>query len=270
MIRVTRTLARHASRDLLLCAIAAVAFLTALLTQAPGAHASGAPPGGARTTRIVGGVPAEPGEFPWMVRLSMGCGGSLYAPDVVLTAAHCVAGVTDAGTIEATVKGRKVDAVRTLIAPGYEGMGKDWALIELAEPVTGVPLLPANTDPADDEGVFTVAGWGAAEPGGPQQTRLRKVDVPLVPDETCALAGGAYEDLVADEELCAGFPEGGADACQGDSGGPLFKKDASGEVVQVGIVSWGEGCAEPGHPGVYTQVSHFAADIAKGVEALRT
>ena len=35
---------------------------------------------------------------------------------------------------------------------------------------------------------------------------------------------------------------GGADACQGDSGSPLVIK---GTRTQVGIVSWGYGCAKP-------------------------
>ncbi|WP_030020969.1 trypsin-like serine protease, partial [Streptomyces monomycini] len=56
--------------------------------------------------------------------------------------------------------------------------------------------------------------------------------------------------------------------CQGDSGGPMFRKDDAGQWLQVGIVSWGEGCARPGKPGVYTEVSTFAADIKKAAEGL--
>lgn len=67
-----------------------------------------------------------------------------------------------------------------------------------------------------------------------------------------------YPDVSIDPvtQLCAGI--GGSDACQGDSGGPLALRNASGELVQAGIVSWGMGCAQPESPGVYMRVSAFA------------
>ncbi|MFJ4919187.1 trypsin-like serine protease [Streptomyces sp. NPDC088725] len=222
---------------------------------------------------VVGGSRATQGEFPFMVRLSMGCGGALYAEDIVLTAAHCVdgsgsdtsitatAGVVDLNSPDAvTVKSTEV-----LQAPGYDGAGKDWALIKLAEPIDQ-PTLKIATTTAYNSGDFTIAGWGAATEGGGQERYLLKATVPFVSDSAC---NTAYDgEVIADEEICAGFDEGGTDTCQGDSGGPMFRKDNAGEFIQVGIVSWGNGCARPGYPGVYTEVSTFASDIASAAASL--
>ncbi|MDI3389785.1 serine protease [Streptomyces sp. B-S-A8] len=229
--------------------------------------------GGGPSTRVVGGTKAEQGEFPFMVRLSMGCGGSMYAEDIVLTAAHCVDGSGENTSITATggvVDLESPDAVtakstKVLQAPGYDGNGKDWALIKLDKPL-GIPTLKTADSDAYNKGDFTIAGWGADKEGGSQQQHLLKATVPFVDDATCKKA---YSNLIEAEEMCAGFiDEGGVDTCQGDSGGPMFRKDDSDQWIQVGIVSWGEGCARPGKPGVYTEVSHFNADIAKAAAEL--
>lgn len=225
------------------------------------------------SAKIVGGEPAEKGEFPWMVRLSMGCGGALFEKDVVLTAAHCVDGSGENDSITAT--GGVVDledsdkvevkSKEVLQAPGYDGKGKDWALIKLAEPIDQ-ETLPIAEDDSNNKGDFTIAGWGADKEGGEQQQKMLKATVPFVDDATCKKA---YSELVEGEELCAGLiDEGGIDSCQGDSGGPMFRKTEAGEFIQVGIVSWGEGCARKGKPGVYTEVSTFAADIKKAAADL--
>ncbi|MEU1664156.1 serine protease [Streptomyces sparsogenes] len=222
---------------------------------------------------VVGGTRAAQGEFPFMVRLSMGCGGALYTQDIVLTAAHCVSGSGANTSITATAgvvdlqssSAIKVKSTRVLQAPGYNGTGKDWALIKLAKPINQPTLKIAETT-AYNKGDFTVAGWGAAREGGAQQRYLLKATVPFVDDATCK---SAYSDLVAGEEICAGLMDtGGVDTCQGDSGGPMFRKDEAGQWIQVGIVSWGDGCARPGKPGVYTEVSTFAKDIKAGATQL--
>lgn len=73
-----------------------------------------------------------------------------------------------------------------------------------------------------------------------------KATVPFVSDASCQSAYGS--DLVPAEEICAGFTQGGVDTCQGDSGGPMFRRDSANAWIQVGIVSWGEGCARAGFP----------------------
>jgi secreted trypsin-like serine protease len=225
---------------------------------------------------VVGGTRAAQGEFPFMVRLSMGCGGALYTQQIVLTAAHCVGATGNNTSITATAgvvdlqstSGRvQVRSTKVYRAPGYNGTGKDWALIKLAQPIN-LPTLKIATNTQYNNGNFTVAGWGAAREGGAQQRYLLKATVPFVSDATCKGYGGLYDDLVPGEEICAGFPQGGVDTCQGDSGGPMFRKDNAGAWIQVGIVSWGEGCARPNAPGVYTEVSTFASAIAQAASTL--
>lgn len=246
------------------CAAAGAVVLAAISLQ-PGSASAATPP-------VVGGTRAAQGEFPFMVRLSMGCGGALYAKNIVLTAAHCVNGSGNNTSITATAgvvdlqssSAIKVKSTKVLQAPGYNGTGKDWALIKLAKNID-LPTLKIADTKAYDKGTFTVAGWGAATEGGGQQRYLRKAQVPFVSDASCKQA---YPELVSGEEICAGLQQGGVDTCQGDSGGPMFRKDNNNAWIQVGIVSWGEGCARPNFPGVYTEVSTFAAAIKSAAAGL--
>ncbi|MEV5378767.1 serine protease [Streptomyces nondiastaticus] len=253
--------------------LAAGAAAVAALTLTAGAALADGPRDPRPHEGVVGGTQAQQGEFPWMVRLSMGCGGALYTKQIVLTAAHCVGGSGANTSITATAgvadlnspQAIKVKSTQVIQAPGYNGSGKDWALIKLARPVDLPTLKTADTD-AYNNGTFTIAGWGADREGGSQQRYLLKATVPFVDDTACQQA---YGNLIPDEEICAGYlDQGGVDTCQGDSGGPMFRKDGAGAWIQVGIVSWGQGCARPQYPGVYTEVSTFAADIRSAAASL--
>src|SRR5215213_5496872 len=126
-------------------AMVAVGTATALATVAGTAVAD--PPD--VEPQVVGGSPAAQGEFPWLVRLSMGCGGVLYTQQIVLTAAHCVSGTgantsitATAGVVDLQSTSGRVQVRSTYVyrAPGYNGNGKDWALIKLAQPIN-LPTL---------------------------------------------------------------------------------------------------------------------------------
>jgi secreted trypsin-like serine protease len=251
--------------------------VAAALGAAAGQSLAAPPPAGNDDVlpQVVGGTRAAQGEFPFMVRLSMGCGGALYTTDIVLTAAHCV-GATGNNTSIGVTAGdvdlqgaNRVTRTSTYVyrAPGYDNpSGDDWALIKLNSPITNQATLPIATSTAYDSGTFTVAGWGSATEGGAQQRYLLKAQVPFITDAQC---GGAYTELVPNEEICAGnWSAGGVDTCQGDSGGPMFRRDNANAWVQVGIVSWGYGCARPQNPGVYSQVSTFASAIAAAAATL--
>lgn len=219
---------------------------------------------------VVGGDIAPDGLFPWMVRLSMGCGGALTAPRVVLTAGHCVTGSGADTSIEVTAgvtnlsSGRAIKAksVTVIRADGFrsETLGDDWALIKLDRKLD-LPTLEISPGGADENGPQTILGWGqTGESTMHQETRLRYATVRVVGDDSCAKSYRKVNvDLVKDESICAS--RRGVDTCQGDSGGPLVHQLAEGKWVQTGIVSWGLGCARKNYPGVYTQVSKFRADI---------
>lgn len=258
------------------------AFVTAVgtLALAPtGALAAAPSDDGDIGINVVGGTRASQGEFPWMVRLSMGCGGALYTQQIVLTAAHCVSrtgNVTNvtatAGVVDLNSTGAiRVRSTFVFRAPGFSSstMVNDWALIKLASPIN-LATLPIATTTQNNNGTFTIMGWGSVTEGGGQQRFLQKASVPFVDDATCGAAYRAIGAPFSDSNmLCAGFLQtGGVDTCQGDSGGPMVKRDSSGSWIEVGIVSWGQGCAEPGFPGVYSEVSTFAPAIAAAAGTL--
>ncbi|GIF43096.1 trypsin [Actinoplanes xinjiangensis] len=241
-------------------------------TELPARADFGRPP----VREVVGGKVAGNGRFPWAVRLSMGCGGALTAPRVVLTAGHCVgptgpnnritvtAGATDLQSRSAIT----VKSVEVYRSPDFvtETSGDDWAVVRLDRELT-LPTLPITPDDVD-EGRFTVMGWGQTrETALQQERRLHYATVPTIPDEECAKAyRKAGVELVRDESICAGRP--GVDTCQGDSGGPMVRRDRLGRWVQVGIVSWGLGCARDGYSGVYTQIAKFRTDIEAAARKL--
>jgi hypothetical protein len=84
---------------------------------------------------------------------------------------------------------------------------------------------------------------------------LQEVDVMAIDESTCNGQEMYRGQIDEGSMLCAGIPEGGRDACYGDSGGPLFFEEKAGKFVQVGVVSFGSGCARPNRPGIYSRIS---------------
>jgi secreted trypsin-like serine protease len=151
-----------------------------------------------------------------------------------------------------------VRAVRVFHHFRLSRMRNDVALLLLSRPSTQPTALFANPQVPLTEGqMATAMGWGAVveNPGASDYPPSRlAVDVPLWSDDQCRTDQETETPYDPASMLCAGYPEGGHDTCQGDSGGPLMIQ--VGEEWQlVGIVSFGNGCAAPEHPGFYAWVS---------------
>jgi trypsin len=215
-------------------------------------------------SRIVGGDDASQGEFPWFA-IGEGCGASLVAKDIVLTAAHCdpafsVGGRVTIGTyllFGGTDSGAQtIKVTKKVTHPDYNNISGayDFMILQLASAVTNSSIAPialnSNSSRPSKGEALTVIGFGTtSENGSTPSLVLQKVEVNYVNHTTCntQYRGQIVEDVM----FCAAVPGGGKDSCQGDSGGPIF--DSYG--VQVGVVSWGNGCARPNFPGVYARVS---------------
>ncbi len=224
------------------------------------------------TPRIVGGGNATQADWGFYTQLVSRtgnrsyCGASYLGNGYVLTAAHCVVGdspsqvaVKVGGYRYGAADGQRANVEQIFVHPQYNTstLAYDIALLkldrQLADAVT-VQIAQGSLSQYVSEGDFmTVAGLGRTQEGGLSPTVLQEVDVPLVSDAVCRQAGGSYQN-VGDVAFCAGYPQGGKDSCQGDSGGPIVINQG-GQVVQLGIVSWGIGCARPGKFGVYSDIA---------------
>uniref|UniRef100_A0A3B3DN57 Peptidase S1 domain-containing protein n=1 Tax=Oryzias melastigma TaxID=30732 RepID=A0A3B3DN57_ORYME len=146
--------------------------------------------------------------------------------------------------------------------PDYKGQTNenDIALLKLSSPVAFTayiaPVCLAASGSTFYDGVDCwVTGWGNIAFGVlPYPQNLQEVKVPIVGNRQCQCNYGQYK--ISEDMVCAGLKQGGKDACQLDSGGPLVSKQGS-RWIQAGLVSFGEGCALPNFPGVYTRVSQY-------------
>jgi secreted trypsin-like serine protease len=229
---------------------------------------------------VVGGTPVPDGQLRYVANISIAgagsCTGTLIAPDWVVTAGHC-GSIT--GAVLPTPIGMpsqaidvKLASVRTdgtgaedhsvkqvVVDSDYlvtHGDGNDVTLLQLDRPSAVRPVLIAAAGERhiwDPGKKATIAGFGLTAQGAQQPPdTMQRARVPIQSDADCASSSDAFD---AATMLCAGYPQGGTDTCQGDSGGPLLARALDGTQRLVGATSFGDGCAQPGKPGIYARVA---------------
>lgn len=239
---------------------------------------------------IIGGHKADKDEWPFMVILLFDykdeialvnnenkCGGTLINKNWILTAGHCVVGEVDKNNIfvgigltdltdydnmiptEKLAHRRNIKQI--IIHENYSSYKghyiNDIALIELDSPVD-LPTISINNSNylETEKNLVAILGWGYNNLFSLElPNNLLEAFVPIISNDK-ANQPSWYQGTVTDSEIVAGFTQGSVDSCGGDSGGPVLAWNGN-KWLQIGIITWGWGCALPFHPGVGTRISKY-------------
>ena len=206
------------------------------------------------------------------------CGGSIIAPRVVLTAAHCVERTIN---IQVILGGHNINTVRevgqqrqTVRPAGYrihaeynpDSLANDIATLILPTEVIYDKFIQPIVLPSGDElnelfvgDLATVSGWGRfSDSNSATSTYLRFVSGNIISNDACR---AVFRDMVIPSTVCTSTV-GGRGGCNGDSGGPLTVQ-SNGTLIQVGIVSFGMRGCERGFPAAFARVTSFVDWIAE-------
>ena len=226
---------------------------------------------------VVGGHDVPAGKYPYVayitIDLAFACTGTLVTPTVVVTAGHCGSITPGMASVPVGTPGQLIDvsvgsnkpgegqhpAVDHVITnPDYNFLNGDSYDVSLLQLATPVNLPTVKVAGKGEEGLWkpgtlaTIAGFGETSDGGSAPAVMQEAQVPITTDAYASNAyGSSYDPKTM---LAAGYPQGGTDTCQGDSGGPLLVPTSTGDLRLAGDTSWGDGCAQPGKPGVYGRI----------------
>ena len=248
---------------------------------------------GAPASAVVGGTAVKATAYPWMGALHSSaaflrpagqhCGGVLVRANKVLTTARCARQfqytpdqlkVTFGRTNLNKKNGTTYQVKKIWVHPGHrlkdlnglEVPHNDLAVLTLAKKAK--KIKPVKVGKVTGSTGF-VLGWGSVNEADTENAVLRKASVPLVGEFECR---AAYGGVLNSGMVCAGSTR--AAACRFDDGGPLVVRvktkvrfggqtEIRLENRVVGLASWADGCAEPGRPGVYTELSAFQGVLKK-------
>jgi secreted trypsin-like serine protease len=228
--------------------------------------------------RIVGGtVVSETSLYPFFATPASNyiCGASLVHGDILVTAAHCGEhvwkdGIWLGGTQlyqQNNLLKKFYTTERVFVHPKYNNLTQqnDIALIKINQYINESETMKygkinMNRSLPHVGEMMTIIGHGRTSETGDVSNTLMSVDVEAEAYAKCSNYFFPYYNFLM---LChKGLPEGGKDACYGDSGGPVFLKDTT---IIAGLVSFGDGCAQPNVPAVNTRVSTFAKWIQRNI-----
>ncbi|XP_050544251.1 transmembrane protease serine 9-like [Daktulosphaira vitifoliae] len=248
--------------------------------------------------RIIGGQPAELGNWPWIVALGYTnnntpnnppgwfCSGTLISDRYVVTAAQCVVGGIGQKKLSVVRLGEldlnsdisdgaspiDVPVEKVLIHEEYNSRthANDIAVLKLKNSISFNSLiqpicLPISSDLRTKKfvkSILKIAGWGTTSYRGSQNTRLMEAPVSVFDNVECQDVYANKSIVIDERNVCAGDKNGQTDSCRGDSGGPMVV-EVKAQHYLIGVVSFGVKCGDPNFPGVYSRIAYFVDWIVK-------